>query len=892
MRGRAWDRIQEDRSAPPTWHPLRGSVIKVKIEKLLQAFTPDGTSSEERRRIALLVFLSCIGIVFLAIFSGIAIGQSNLPLAIMDCVTALILALNLVDAKRRQQYPTNIIVGIIFVSALYVYLYVSGGVAGTAFVWYYTYPLIACYLMGSRKGGWASGCMILPVLCLALFKPSHSFFISYSNSFVARFAAAYIVVMIFSYLFEKTREHHREELRNINQNLEKMVAHRTQEIALVNAQLLEDIKKRELTESALMAKEQKYRSIVVNISDLICVHDLEGRILETNLHYKPEIGYTREELIDRHLADLIDPAYQAEVLTYLEHINTNGQAAGFVHLVTKKGHKLVLEYNNLLVHGSNGDFEVHGFARDITDRWKAEKALEASEKHYRTLFEKAGDAIFIIDASDENMGRIIDANQAAADMHGYTVAEIKQLTIQDLDAPREADLLPQRMKEMLDGEWAHMEIQHVHRDGSQFPVEVSAGLIELDNVRRILAIDRNISDRRDLEEQIRQSQKMESIGNLAGGIAHDFNNILFPIMGITEMLLEDFQPDSREYKKLEEILKAGQRASGLVNQILSFSRQSEKKEVPVSLQLVLKEVLKLGRSTIPANIEIYNDLQWDCSPVLADPTQMHQIAMNLITNAYHAVEASNGTIAVTLHEVELTPESLYGRNLKPGWYAVLNISDTGGGIDPANVDRIFDPYFTTKEKGKGTGLGLAVVYGIVTELGGEIKVDSNPGQGTTFSVILPLIESHSQDKSGKQPRHSHSGTESILVVDDESIIANLISDILARRGYRVTTLTSSLGALETFRRQPHGFDLMVTDMTMPKMTGDHLTGEILAIRPDLPIIICTGYSERIDSQKAVDIGAKGLLLKPVSKADLTRMIRNVLDNEKPSKQKLAALLSN
>jgi len=809
----------------------------------------------------------------------------------VDCIAAFILAFNLLDAKRRKQYPTNISVGIIVVSALFIYLYVTGGVHGTAFVWYFTYPLIACYLLGSRKGAFSSGVMFLPVMGLALLQPAHSFFASYSHNFVFRFMTSYLVILVFSYLFESTREKNREELSNINQSLEKRVAERTRELALVNEQLTADIDKREHAEAALKAKERKYRTIVENMSDLICVHDLDGRIRETNLHYKANIGYANEELIGRHIIDLVAPKHQQGIKDYLERIKNQGQDEGLMDLVTKSGQTLILEYSNLIMPGDLGELEVHVFAKDITDRWRAERALEASEKHYRTLFEKAGDAIFIIDASDEKMGRIIDANQAAADMHGYTVAQIKQMNIRELDAPYEADLMPQRISEMLDGKWVHLEIQHVRRDGTRFPVEVSAGLIELDKERHILAIDRDISNRRNLEDQIRQSQKMESIGNLAGGIAHDFNNILFPITGITELLLDDFQPGSAVYQKLEEILKAGQRAGGLVNQILSFSRQSEKKKVPVSLQLVLKEVIKLGRSTIPANIEIYSDLQWDCSPVLADPTQMHQIAMNLITNAYHAVEETNGNIAVTLQEIDVTPDALINNKLKPGCYAVLNISDSGSGIDPANMERIFDPYFTTKKKGKGTGLGLAVVYGIVTELGGEIKVDSSPEQGTTFSVFLPLINDPSKDQACKQPDRSHNGTESILVVDDEVMVANVIGDMLERLGYDITTLNSSVEALDTFESQPDRFDLMITDMSMPRMTGDQLASEILAIRPNLPIIICTGYSQRLNREKAESIGVKGVLHKPVSKPDLARMIRKVLNGAKPSGAQQAVTLS-
>ncbi len=386
--------------------------------------------------------------------------------------------------------------------------------------------------------------------------------------------------------------------------------------------------------------------------------------------------------------------------------------------------------------------------------------------------------------------------------------------------------------------------------------------------------------REKLRAQLNQVQKMESIGNLAGGIAHDFNNILFPITGMSELLLEDLPMGSPEWENVQEIFKAGKRGSDLVKQILTFSRQSEHKMIPTRIQSVLKEVIKLSRATIPSNIEICQDIQQDCGMVMADPSQIHQIGMNIITNAFHAIGNKGGKISVRLRQAVLgTPKPL-DTNLRPGLYAVLSISDTGHGMSEELVGKIFDPYFTTKEQGKGTGLGLAVVYGIVKEHKGKIKVYSETGKGTTFDIYLPLMEKIDRTESLTETEGRQGGKERILLVDDEESIARLEAQILTRLGYDVTFHATSQKALDTFRDDPDGFDLIITDMTMPEMTGDQLAMEISSIKPDMPIIICTGFSERISKEQAGNMGVKGFLMKPVLKSDMARMVRKVLDESK------------
>jgi PAS domain S-box-containing protein len=431
------------------------------------------------------------------------------------------------------------------------------------------------------------------------------------------------------------------------------------------------------------------------------------------------------------------------------------------------------------------------------------------------------------------------------------------------------------------------------QDGLEIPILKSVMEIEMNGEPVLLETFVDITERKQaeqekakLESQLQQAQKMESIGSLAGGIAHDLNNILFPISGLSEMLLKDLPFDNPAYERIERILKSALRGSALVKQILAFSRQSNPRKLPIRLQPILQEALKLARATIPMNIEITDHIDTDCGMVSADPTQVHQIAMNLITNAYHAVEEKGGTIEIGLKTAakrslgerdDLYDNSMPGEFLT-GRYACITISDTGPGIDPALIHKIFDPYFTTKELGKGTGLGLSVVHGIVKEHGGNIRVYSEIGKGATFNVYLPLLEDTQDRKDAAVSRQYPTGSESILLVDDEEPIVCMEQMMLEKLGYQITVRTSSPDALAAFRANPSNFDLVISDRGMPNMTGEQLAGELIAIRPEIPIIICTGFSDEADEKRAKAMGIKGFLMKPVSLEELAKMVRKVLDN--------------
>ncbi len=398
----------------------------------------------------------------------------------------------------------------------------------------------------------------------------------------------------------------------------------------------------------------------------------------------------------------------------------------------------------------------------------------------------------------------------------------------------------------------------------------------------------DITDRRRSEEekkmlnaQLQQAQKLEAIGTLAGGIAHDFNNILGAIVGYSEMIREDFPADSPGIHDIDQVIKASYRAKDLVKQILAFSRRVEDQKIPMQPAGIVKEAINLLRSSLPTTIAITQDIDADVGMVLADPTQIHQIVMNLATNAFHAMEMGGGTLAISLQKKILCQDDLATEpNLQPGAFVQLSIKDTGEGIPPEIREKIFDPFFTTKEVGKGTGLGLSMVYSIVKGCHGAISCDSRLGEGTEFRILLPALEVHTMKKE-EATNVIPLGKEHILLIDDEETLVELGQTILQRLGYQVTARRNSLDALKTFQNQPDAFDLIITDQTMPGMTGVDLARRILQIRPQMPIILCTGYSSQITEDQVKAVGIKGFASKPLTKKDIGNLIRKVLDGKQP-----------
>ncbi|MBI9092281.1 MAG: response regulator [Desulfobacterium sp.] len=371
---------------------------------------------------------------------------------------------------------------------------------------------------------------------------------------------------------------------------------------------------------------------------------------------------------------------------------------------------------------------------------------------------------------------------------------------------------------------------------------------------------------------------MEAIGTLSGGIAHDFNNILFPLLGYAEMMKEDLPKNSPLHDSVDEILKASLRAKDLVNQILTFSRKSDHEIKAVRLQKVIHEALGLLKSSIPATIEIRTEIDPNCNMVLADPTQIHQVIMNLSTNAYHAMENHGGQLIISLEQGEIGANNdLKEHDMAIGSYAILTISDTGAGIEKKFLEKVFDPYFTTKEIGKGTGLGLAVVQGIIKQYKGTIDISSNLGKGTKIRVFLPTLEKEIFEPTFDVDVPIKGGSERILIVDDEKAIVTMEKKMLQRLGYDITAFSESLDALEDFKKKPDSYDLVLSDMTMPNLTGMQLAKTIKSIRQDIPFVICTGFSDQINENNIKELDIDAYVSKPVLKSEIAFLIRKLLD---------------
>jgi len=502
-----------------------------------------------------------------------------------------------------------------------------------------------------------------------------------------------------------------------------------------------------------------------------------------------------------------------------------------------------------------------------------ELALRESEEKYRSIMESMDDAAYI--CSPEY--RIEYFNPAMEKMVGYNAVGKKCYEVIYGFNKKCPECFFDMVKQ---GEIVKKEIFNAKKNKtyhiSNSPLKHSDASISM------LTVFRDITDIKHMEGVVQQAQKMEAIGTLAGGIAHDFNNILFPILGHSEMLLEDIHEEDHSRESVKSIHISALRAKELVQQILTFSRQEKSEMRLMKIQPILKEALKMLRATVPVTIDIDQNIDPVCNAVKADPTQIHQIIMNLTTNAYHAMDEEGGTMEVALKQIKLEKLDLINPDMEAGPFACLTVKDNGVGMENELIEKIFDPFFTTKENDKGTGLGLSVVHGIVNKMKGGIQVTSKPGKGTEIHVYFPIEENCLVDNSEiNTEKIIIGGTERILLVDDDKGIIEMGKLVLERLGYHVTSSVNSLEALELYGENPDSFDLVITDFAMPNMAGDKFASEILKIRRDIPIILNTGYCEKITQEKAKRVGIKAILMKPMVKSELAKTIRKVLENPVP-----------
>lgn len=523
---------------------------------------------------------------------------------------------------------------------------------------------------------------------------------------------------------------------------------------------------------------------------------------------------------------------------------------------------------------SNGDILWNGVLSDITESNHIQEKLKESEERFKALHNASFGGIAIHDK-----GVILECNRGLADMSGYTEEELVGMDGLLLIAPNTRDLV---MQNILNGYEKPYEAIGLRKNGEEYPLRLEARNIPYKGnqvrsveFRDISEAKKTEEERQRLQAQLIQAQKMEAIGTLAGGIAHDFNNILGAVLGYAEMAKEDSEPGSKAAEELDRVIEAGNRAAELVKQILAFSRQTISEPLPLNPEHIIKETIKLLRPSLPSTIAITHQCINPIYTIVADPTQIHQLVMNLCTNAFHAMERTGGLLDIKLENRELNAQDvLQYPNVTPGKFVVLSVRDTGSGIPSEIRDKIFDPYFTTKEIGKGTGMGLAIVHGIATSLGGFVTCQSALGQGTVFHVFFPA----SLAEVSPKPQFTEgfpTGKEHVLYVDDEEILAELGKTLLERLGYHVTPCTDSVAAFSLFQEHPDQFDVLITDQTMPRMTGFDLARNVLQIRPDLPIILCTGYSNLIDEATALQAGITGFIMKPITKRRLAELLSTV-----------------
>jgi PAS domain S-box-containing protein len=656
------------------------------------------------------------------------------------------------------------------------------------------------------------------------------------------------------------------------------------------------LRRTSLAQIDLLYSKNKLNLIIDTSPIGICTVDHTGSFISTNLAYEKMLGYTKQELEGLSFYDITHPDHRPKNRK-LFHQMFSLETGGFQiekQYIRKDRTSIDVSVYASAVNGVGSDKFGTAFVEDITERKQIERDLLESQND---LIKKEAFITSVMDnlpigvaVNSVDPDAIFTYMNDAFPKHWHTTREELLKDDNFWDAIFEDEDYRKHISAKVIDDCASGDVSRMHWDN--IPIKKDGEVVAYVNARNTPFTDNSVmistvidvtgrilaeQDRKKLEHQLQQAQKMEAIGTLAGGIAHDFNNILAAIIGYTELAKSSLPDGSDVIKDLNNVLKSGSRAIGLVKQILSFSRQDESEDILLQPAVIAGNVVDMIRPTIPATIDINVSVDRKTSPILIDPTKLHQIVMNLCTNAFHAMEETGGKLDISLKEITLAKDDLVNKpNTKPGNYIQLSVSDSGMGMTQEVKDKIFDPYFTTKGVGKGTGMGLSIVHGIVKSYEGYISFYSQVGEGTAFHVFLPVV-----DQDGVIDIEAQEvipvGVERILFVDDEEILTEMGKDMLERLGYNVTTENSSIEALETFRYNPGKFDLVITDQTMPGLSGVDLSRMMLQIRHDIPIILCTGYSSIISEEKAVSMGIKRFVLKPLTRKDMASLIREVLD---------------
>ncbi len=658
---------------------------------------------------------------------------------------------------------------------------------------------------------------------------------------------------------------------------ENLVEEKTVELKDATRELQQKILEYETSNTALKKSEIRYRVLFDNMSNCVAMYQAiddgdDFIFIDFNKAAEKAEGIKRHDLIEKSVLKIFPGVKEFGLFDVFQKVWHTGTP--IEHPISfYEDDRLVGWRENFVFKLPTG--EIVAIYDDVTSKKIAEEELRLQAEIINHMTE----GVYLIRMD----GTIVYTNPKFEEMFGYKPGEMIGENASIVNYPTEIkpEETAREILAILDekGVWKG-EIQNIKKDGT--PFWCYANVIVFDHSRHgkvLVAVHTDITERKEFETQLRQSYKMEALGTLAGGIAHDFNNLLAVIIGYADMARDDIPENNPAKHQIKQVIKAGNRARDLVKHILAFSRKETEGLFPVDVHLIVRQTLKLLRSSLPTTITIEQNIDSHCGNIMADANQVQQILMNLCTNAAHAMEDKGGVLTVDLKPIDLDDRDLTNQpHLQSGSYILLSVNDTGTGIEKALHDRIFDPYFTTKEVGKGFGMGLSVVSGIVKSGNGMITVESSSGEGSNFTVYFPKIEETIKtEHEGPQPLTTCN--ERILVIDDEEPIADIITKMTERLGYDVTMTTSSTEALKLFRAQPDLFDLVITDYTMPELTGEELAKEFMTIRPSIPIILCTGYSSQINAEKAKSIGICAFIMKPVNKKTLGQTIREVLDSD-------------
>jgi PAS domain S-box-containing protein len=611
-----------------------------------------------------------------------------------------------------------------------------------------------------------------------------------------------------------------------------------------------------------------------------------GLIMECNLQAARMLGVERESLVDKPLGTFIIPDDQGIYLLHRQRLLKEKQSQTCkLKMAVKGGSNFLVQMESTVcptIDGKSGQFRT--CMTDISKEVLLQQKLEESRVEWEKCFDAITDIVTIQDSSCQ----ITRANKATCDFFNASLHEIIGKKCYELFCGTSSRCEGcHGIPELSDTDSTSATIKNSTSAvifnktlGKTFHVSLSP-ITGGGKVDSIVHVARDITEQKNMEEKLYQSKKMESLGVLAGGIAHDFNNILSAILGFSELAKQECLQGGNPVEDIDEVITSGRRAVDLVNQILAFGRKSEHHLQSFEPHLVVKEAMKMLRATIPTSITINEDISSDCGMIQADPIKIHQILVNLFTNARQSIGNENGKITVKLRRQEIDSSTSDQSNLPSGPYLVLQVRDTGQGMDKETIERIFEPYFSTKEAGKSSGLGLAIIYGIVEDYKGLIEVESVPGKGTSFEIYIPaLLENVSPAVEAVSDSAPLTGKETILVVDDEQSLVNLQKKVLERLGYTVFAMTNSEEALEKFREDPECFDLMITDQTMPNLCGFNLAVDVLKIKPGFPVILCSGYTSAVTEEDTLAEGIKRYVTKPVGNKALAIMVRELLDKKR------------